>query len=109
MTDDITSGDVVEVEVDGVKLDASEVHGAGNGTGTFTFSVPAKAFNWNRSIKISVTDYAGRSASAKNGTWAWQSTFIPEGLCVLGTLAVIALGVAYAYRRRQAAEPELPM
>ena len=109
VTDDITSGDVVEVEVDGVKLEASEVSGPSNGTGTFTFTVPAKAFNWHRSVRITVTDYAGRSASTKNGTWAWQSTFIPEGMTVLGSVATIAIVAVAVRRRRLAAEPDLPV
>lgn len=108
VTDDITSGNIVEVEVDGRKLDAGQIKGPGNGAGTFTFTIPAKAFNWHRSVKITVTDYAGRVVSERNHTWAWQSTFIPEAMTALGAAAVAVAGVVFARKRKEAAEPELP-
>ena len=109
VTDDITSGNIVEVYVDGKQLPASEVSGPANGAGTFTFAVPASPFNWNRSIKIVVRDYAGRETSERNGTWIWQSTFIPEALLVLGVAAVGVTGVVVSRKRRDAMEPELPV
>lgn len=108
VTDDITSGNTVEVLVDGVKLAASEVQGPSNGAGTFTFQIPAKAFNWNRSVKIVVRDYAGREVSESNHNWMWLSSFIPEVGTVVGAIAVVAVGIAALLRRKAAAEPELP-
>ena len=108
VTDDITSSDVVEVWVDGRQLAADEVHGPSSGTGTFTFSVPAQSFNWARSVKIVVRDYAGREDTAGNGGWFWQSSFLPEGLATLGVLAVTVVAIAASMRRKAAAEPELP-
>ena len=108
VTDDITSGNTIEVLVDGVKLAAGEVQGPSNGAGTFTFQIPAKAFNWNRAVKIVVRDYAGREVSESNHTWMWLSSFIPEVGTVVGALAVVAVGIAALLRRKAAAEPELP-
>ena len=108
VTDDITSGNQVQVFVDGEELAASDVHGPSSGVGTYTFSVPARSFDWSRNVRIVVTDYAGRSVEATNGTWIWQSSFIPEGLSVAGVVAVaVAAGVAIN-RRRRAQEPEMP-
>ena len=108
MTDDITSGNQVQVFVDGVELAASEVRGPAGGVGTYTFDIPSRAFDWSRDVHIVVTDYAGRSVEAGNGTWIWQSSFIPEGLSVAGVVAVaVAAGVAIN-RRRRAQEPEMP-
>lgn len=108
VTDDITSGNTVEVLVDGQKLDPGELQGPSGGVGTFTFTVPSKAFNWHRSIQIVVRDYAGREASARNGNWIWQSTFIPEGMTVAGACAVVVAGLVLYRKRREGAEPELP-
>ena len=108
VTDDITSGNQVQVFVDGVELAASEVRGPAGGVGTYTFDIPSRAFDWSRDVHIVVTDYAGRSVEAGNGTWIWQSSFIPEGLSVAGVVAVaVAAGVAIN-RRRRAQEPEMP-
>ena len=109
VTDDITSGDVVEVTVDGKTLRAGEVQGPSSGTGTFTFTIEGRAFNWSRHVNITVRDYAGRDASVDNGTWFWQSSFVVEGLTALGAIAVVTAGVVAYLRRRAAAEPELPM
>ena len=109
VTDDITSGDVVRVYLDGKELDAAAVNGPKSGVGTFTFSIPAKAFNWGRSVRIVVTDYAGRTDEATNGTWIWQSSFIPEGMAGVGAIAAAVAGVVVMHRRKAAAEPELPV
>ena len=109
MTDDITSGDVVRVYLDGKELDAAAVSGPKSGVGTFTFNIPAKAFNWGRSVRIVVTDYAGRTDEATNGTWIWQSSFIPEAMAGVGVVAAAVAGVVALRRRKAAAEPELPV
>lgn len=109
VTDDITSGDVVRVYLDGKELDAAAVSGPKSGVGTFTFSIPAKAFNWGRSVRIVVTDYAGRTDEATNGTWIWQSSFIPEAAAGVGVIAAAVAGVVVMRRRKAAAEPELPV
>ena len=108
VSDDITSGNTVEVYVDGKKLGAGQVQGPANGTGTFTFTITGKPFNWARSVRVEVRDYAGRGASISNGVWFWQSTFLEEGGLLVMALAVVGI-VAYAVvRHLRAAEPELP-
>ncbi len=108
VTDDITSGNTVEVYVDGKKLGASRVQGPSSGTGTFTFNVEGKPFNWARSVRIVVRDYAGRESSASNGTWFWQSTFLFEAGVLVMALAACAVVAFAVYRSVRAAEPELP-
>ena len=102
-------GDVVEVTVDGKTLRAGEVQGPSSGTGTFTFTIEGRPFNWSRHVHITVRDYAGRDASVENGTWFWQSSFVVEGLTLLGAVAAVTAGVVAYLRHRAAAEPELPM
>jgi hypothetical protein len=109
VTDDITSGDVVEVQVDGRTLGASEVRGPSNGTGTFSFTIPARPFDWTRDVKIVVRDYAGREASTGSDSWFWQSSFIPEGLVALGAIGAVTIIAVAVRRRKLAAEPELPI
>ncbi|MBQ6524702.1 MAG: hypothetical protein IJI12_08620 [Atopobiaceae bacterium] len=108
VTDDITSGNTVEVLVDGKALPASEVSGPANGVGTFTFTIPARAFNWGRSVQIVVRDYAGRESSERNGSWFWLSSFVPEAGLVAGVVAAAVVAAVLARRRKLAAEPELP-
>ena len=105
VSDDITSGNTVQVFVDGEELAATEVHGPSGGVGTYTFDIPGRAFNWSRDVRIVVTDYAGRTVEAGNGAWFWQSSFIPEGLAGAGVLAVATAGVVALRRRRAAQEP----
>ncbi len=99
----------MRVYLDGKELDAAAVSGPKSGVGTFTFSIPAKAFNWGRSVRIVVTDYAGRTDEATNGTWIWQSSFIPEAMAGVGVVAAAVAGVVALRRRKAAAEPELPV
>lgn len=108
VTDDITSGNQVQVFIDGEELAASELNGPSGGAGTYTFSIEGRAFDWSRDVRIVVTDYAGRVAEAGNGTWFWQSSFIPEGLAATGVAAVAVAGAVAARKRKAAQEPELP-
>ena len=108
VTDDITSGNKVQVFVDGEELASSEVNGSDGGVGTYTFTIPARAFDWGRSVRILVTDYAGREVEATNDEWLWLSTFIPEGAAIAGVVAVGIAGIVVSRKRKAAQEPELP-
>lgn len=96
VTDAITTGDEVEVTVDGERVD---VRGPGDGRGTFTFTIPARSFA-SHHVHIAVRDYAGRTDDAEARGLYVTDLAAEAGLAGLALGSVGGVALLRRHRRR---------
>ncbi|MGI6755959.1 MAG: hypothetical protein ACOX4F_08125 [Atopobiaceae bacterium] len=93
--DEISNGDDVSAYVDNAPVEVVPT----NRAGTYRVRIPAQSFA-PRKLKVEVTDYAGRSASAESEIF-YISSFIPEAVVVAAAIGLV-LFAASRYKNRTA-------